>query len=160
MNEEILKLFVKYKTSGVLVDSNLLLLFVVGSLGPELIPRVSRTANYSFEDFQVLEKTIEFFEQKITTPNILTEVSNLIGNRGDFQEALGAFISEADEIFLKSINLVMQKGFSQFGLADTATFEVAKNQFLVITDDGPLYGFLRNIGVDVVNLLTLRKLVP
>ena len=38
MNDYLLDLFTKYRKSGILIDTNILLLFVVGSLNPDLIP--------------------------------------------------------------------------------------------------------------------------
>jgi uncharacterized protein YaiI (UPF0178 family) len=50
------------------------------------------------------------------------------------------------------------KSFFDFGLADTAIIEAAKNSFLVFTDDNPLYGFLLNSKIDAINLEQFRNL--
>lgn len=159
MNEEILKLFKKYRHSGVLVDTNILLLFIVGSLNPELISRHSRTACFTFADFQIISKAIDFFEKKVSTPHILTEVSNLIGRDKHFRRALGSYIETATEKFASAAGFVSKDFFLKFGVADAATCEISKNEYMVITDDGSLYGFLINNGIDAVNLTTLRRLI-
>lgn len=70
-------LFQKYKKLGILVDANLLLVYFLGSFNPQLIPQYKRTEKYTLEDFAVLCRIIKCFDCLITTPNILTEVSNL-----------------------------------------------------------------------------------
>lgn len=159
MNEEILRVFNKYKHSGVLVDTNLLLLFIVGSLDPELISRHSRTARFTYDDFQIINRVIDFFETKISTPHILTEVSNLIGRDLPIRNALGSYIATSTEKFAQGFELVAKESYLKFGLADTATFTISKNKYLVITDDGPLLGFLTSNGIDAVDLRTLRRLL-
>ncbi len=159
MNEEILKLFIKYRSSGVLIDTNILLLFIVGSLNPDLISTTSRTASFTFRDFQIVSKAIDFFEVKISTPHILTEVSNLIGRNVSIGSALGSYIETCTEEFTQGSALASQECFPKFDLADTATYSISKNRFLVITDDGPLYGLLTSQGIDAVNLATLRRLI-
>ena len=115
MNDYLLDLFTKYRKSGILIDTNILLLFVVGSLNPDLIPKISRTASFSFQDFQIVEKTIDFFDNKITTPHILTEVSNLI-DRVEIQDALRTYVEIAIEQFIESSRVVANNMFSKFGI--------------------------------------------
>ncbi len=156
MNDYLLDLFTKYRKSGILIDTNILLLFVVGSLNPDLIPKISRTASFSFQDFQIVEKTIDFFDNKITTPHILTEVSNLI-DRVEIQDALRTYVEIAIEQFIESSRVVANNMFSKFGMADTGILELSKGAHLVLTDDGPLMGILGNTGVDAISLKMLRK---
>lgn len=156
MNEYFLGLFTKYRKSGVLIDTNILLLFIVGSLNPDLIPKVSRTANFSFQDFQIVEKTIDFFDNKITTPHILTEVSNLI-DRVEIQDAFRSYVEIVVEQFIESSRVITNEMFSKFGLTDAAILELSKDSYLVLTDDGPLLGLLENKGVDAISLNMLRK---
>ncbi|HQU91659.1 MAG TPA: hypothetical protein PLK77_05145 [Pyrinomonadaceae bacterium] len=156
MSDYVLELFTRYRTAGVLIDTNLLLLFIVGSVDSDLISQISRTSNYSFQDFQLVEKAVDFFETKITTPHILTEVSNLI-SRLELQQGLSTYIQKASEEFVESSQVVVNKFFTTFGLTDTAVLDLAINRYLVLTDDGPLFGMLTNSGADAVNLDTLRK---
>lgn len=159
MNDYFLELFTKYKKKGILVDTNILLLFVVGSLSPDLIKRISRTAHFSIQDFQIISKVIDFFDVRITTPHILTEVGNLIGNRNDIRNALRSYIEIVEERFSESVKIVSDDAFSKFGLTDTAVLDLSKNSCIVLTNDGPLYGLLVSKGVDVVSLALLRQAV-
>ncbi len=74
------EIFCNYRNKGILVDSNLLLLYFLGKYNKSLIQRFKRTNKYVIEDYELLTSVIEFFTRVITTPNILTEISNLSGN--------------------------------------------------------------------------------
>lgn len=158
MNEYLLDLIQRYRSKGVLVDTNLLLLFIVGSINPQLIPQISRTAQYSIKDFQLVESFIEFFSIRVTTPHILTETSNLFGREVDLQDGLKAFVQVVEERHVEAKHVVDAKPFLKFGITDTGVLAAASENYLVVTDDGPMYGMLINNGVDVISLATLRKI--
>lgn len=81
MSDYLGQLIHQYSRQGVIVDTNVLLLFFVGKYEPLLIAKHKRTRQYSIEDFQILEKFLKLFQNRIiTTPNILTEASNLLGD--------------------------------------------------------------------------------
>jgi rRNA-processing protein FCF1 len=156
MNEYLFETIQKYKKRGLLVDTNILLLYIVGSLDIELIRNFGRTATFTTDDFSVISEFIEFFEVKITTPHILTEVSNLIGNRKNLQTVLKKYIELTQEKFTPSVEVTQNDSFNIFGLADTAIADTARDFFLVVTDDKPLFGYLINRGIDAVSLDQLR----
>ena len=158
MNDYLLKLIQKYKKKGLLIDTNIVLLYLVGSVDIFLIRNFKRTANFDENDFEKVSKFVEYFDIKITTPHILTEVSNLIDNRQDLQLVLKIYIEKAEEIFLESSMLSKDQSFLTFGLADTAVINTAKDSYLILTDDRPLYGFLINSQIDTVNLDQLRNI--
>lgn len=159
MNIYVKNLIQKYKFKGLLTDTNLLLLYIVGSLNIELIGNFKRTAHYTIDDFYLVSDFIELFEKKIVTPHILTEVSDFIDNRQELQGLLKIFVEkQSEERYTESKIVVQNKAFTTFGLADTATMEIAKNSYLIFTDDNPLYGFLLNSKIDAVNLDQLREI--
>lgn len=158
MNEYLITLIQKYKQKGLLIDTNILLLYVVGTIDIKRIKDFGRTAVFSENDFYVVSKFVDYFEVIITTPHILTETSNLFGNRKTLQAALIAYIELANENFLESKQITKTKHFLHFGLADTAINEIAKDSYLVVTDDAKLFGYLQNQKVDVVNLEQIRMI--
>lgn len=158
MNIYVKKLIQKYKFRGLLTDTNLLLLYIIGSFDIELIRNFKRTSHYSIDDFYIVSDFLKLFEKKIVTPHILTEVSDFIDNRREIQALLKIFVEkESEESYTESKIVVQNKEFTTFGLADTATIEIAKNSYLIFTDDNPLYGFLLNSKIDAVNLSLLRE---
>jgi hypothetical protein len=158
MNEYLLKLLQKYRQKGLLVDTNLALLYIVGSFDINLIRTFKRTAMFSEDDFQRVSKFIDYFDLKITTPHVLTEVSDFIDNQEYLQTVLKVYIENAKEIFLESLELSKKETFLKFGLADTSVTYSAKDNYLIFTDDRPLYGFLVNSKIDAVNLDQIREI--
>jgi len=133
-------------------------LYIVGSVNLQLIRLNKRTASYSESDFEKASGFIDRFSTKITTPNVLTEISDLLPNRAELIFGLTGFIISASENYEPSRQLAGSTSFAQFGLADSSVFEIANQDHLVLTDDGPLYGFLASQGLDVVSVDMVRSI--
>jgi len=153
-------LFQQYRGKR-LLDANLLLLFLIGTLDRTLIARFKRTAGFSEDDFDVLLNFVPLFRILITTPQLLTEVSSLanalpeslkpIWNRHLMQHA-----EQVLEVAKPSIELMRQPAFLAFGLGDASIFATAQNT-LILTDDFRLSGLLRSRDLAVINL---RDILP
>jgi len=65
------------KRAGVLIDSNLLVLLVVGSVNPNRIGTFKRTRQYSRSDYTALVRVVGHFARVYTLAHIVAEVSNL-----------------------------------------------------------------------------------
>lgn len=158
MNDYLLKLVQKYKQKGLLVDTNILLLYIVGSFDIDLIQNFKRTDIFSRDDFEKVSKFIDFFNIKIVVPHVLTQVSDFINNRQNLQSVLKVFIENSQEVLIESTDLSKRETFLKFGLADTSVAFTAKDNYLIFTDDRPLYGFLINSNIDAVNLDQIRMI--
>jgi hypothetical protein len=68
----------KFHRKYLLLDTNLLLLLLVGSLDPSLIQKEKVTANQGFDetDFNQLRDFVSQFQKLVATPHILTEVKS------------------------------------------------------------------------------------
>jgi len=149
-------LLIKHQNGIVLVDTNLLLLYLVGKADPRIIPRFMRTQKYTIEDFQLLSKLLEtFFRALVTTPNVLTEVSNLVtklseNERPGFFDQMKRSVAILDETYCPSRTAVEDRNYRTFGLTD-ATILSIRPDVLVLTDDLPLYQLLSSRGRDVIN---------
>jgi hypothetical protein len=51
MNDYLLSLANKYKKTGILIDANLFLLYLIGSIDSSLISKFKRTSDFSVDDF-------------------------------------------------------------------------------------------------------------
>lgn len=67
----------KFRQKGILIDTNLLVLLLVGSYNEDMISNFKRTTNYTIEDYRYLKVFLTRFEKHFYTPNILTEITNL-----------------------------------------------------------------------------------
>lgn len=158
-----------YREKGLLIDTNLLLLYSVGKTERARIQRFKRTVKFTVEEFDLLKRFLRLFTKVVTTPHVLTEVSNLMGQLPQDLYALfyGALVSQIavlEERYTSSVSLAATTHFTRFGLTDSAIAELAPGQYLVLTDDLNLFGYLQNRGIDAINFNHLRqyawKLLP
>lgn len=161
MPDHLEQLLVEYRTEGILVDTNLLLLYVVGTRDPDRIDRFSRTDTFTTDDFELLDRLLGYFETAVTPPPILTEVSNLLGQlprrpRRECMMLFRALIPELDEIHRASGEVCDHPYFMQFRLTDAGIADVSAESHLVVTDDLPLYHRLANDRQAVINFNHLR----
>jgi len=117
--------FLRFRGGRILLDANILLLLLIGSFERSRIAQFKRTAGFSEFEFDQLVGFLRAFTQIVTTPHILTEVSNLgnalpehlKGSWGDhFAIRAGSFV----EVFEKSKSLMEGPVFRVFGLTDAA----------------------------------------
>jgi hypothetical protein len=140
-----------------LIDSNLLLLLLVGAVAPHLVGNHRRLSQFDLDDLQTVAQTAQAFERHITFPNILTEVSNFIGSgrqkiASGASEAFVNYVDFVDEIYEPSDGLVRKDVFPRLGLTDTAITTLQRMPVTVLTVDHQLYGLLASRGVTAINL--------
>jgi hypothetical protein len=162
MKQHINTLIAKYRTKGVLLDANLLLVWCIGAVEPQFIPQCKRTRAYIPDDFRLLSALLRSFTTHVTTPNILTEVSNLANSLHGayatrFRQIFGQLIPTLSEEYYQSTAVAQRIEFFQFGLTDAGIAAYAKDQYLVVTDDFPLSQFLLSQGIDVLNFNHIRS---
>lgn len=164
MEDYVRELASRHRRGGVLVDTNLLLLFFVGGYNRDLVERFPRTADrFVSADFDTLTALLTGFERVVTTPHILTETSNLMGQltgraRTECFEWLAHSIPAMRETHVAGERLSRHRMFVKLGMTDTSIIEVAAEPYLVLTDDFPLYNFLATRGMDVLNFNHIRSL--
>lgn len=161
--EFIKQLILRYQSKGLLVDTNLLLVYFVGLYDPERIRKFKRTMAFSVDEFLLLAKLLTLFKTLVTTPNILTEVSNLSGQlpeylRSLFYKDLASRISTLEEHYNPSAKVSSLAHFGRLGLTDSGIVDLVKDNYLVLTDDLRLVGYLQNMGIDVINFNHIRFL--
>jgi len=150
-----------YRCEGLLIDSNLLLLLFVGLRDRNRIQKFKRTAQFTISDFERLAAFIGRFKEVVTTPSILTEVSNLLGQLPDslkysFYQNFAHALSDLHEHYTPSQQLRNEKAFPKFGLTDTAILQAASGKYLVLTDDFRLTQYLLSQNITVINFNQLR----
>ena len=129
---------------GYFLDTNLLVLLVVGSESRELISKHRRLEHYSPEDFDILAEFLENANQLYVTPNTLTETSNLVGQHGEPERSLlmrrlQFLIHESQEITVASVKASSNYNFEQLGLTDAALLEAVTKDIPLLTVDLDLY---------------------
>jgi hypothetical protein len=154
----------KHRGGQLLVDANLLLLCLIGRMNRSRIPGFERTSSYSVDDYKTLEILIAQFKKIVTTPHILTEVSNLAGKLTwpelrKLRELLRQWIGTTLEIFEPSSDVISDPAFKNFGLADAAISLLCKRAgILLLTADVSLYGALTNRGFDAISFKQIQAM--
>lgn len=98
----------------------------------------------------------------VTTPNILTEVSNLLeGYSYKGQQALTIlerFATGTKEISHESSSTMNlhPKSYLKFGLSDAVIHRIAEENYLVLTDDLNFCAYLQGQGLLAINFTNLR----
>lgn len=100
----------------------------------------------------------------VTTPHVLTEVSNLAGRLPEnihipFRFFFATVIANLQERGVAASNLATAKHFVRFGIADTAITMIAPGDYLVLTEEAALFGYLSKQGIDVLNFNHIRVTV-
>jgi hypothetical protein len=137
-----------------IVDTNLLCLFIVGSIERRQIGLHKRLRAFSEADFDHLLRILSLFPAIMTTPHILTETSNLLRHspeplRSLIGEAMARFIGQASEIYSPSVTLVNRSHYHQLGITDCAILVASEENAVIISDDLDLClaAMAREVGV-------------
>jgi hypothetical protein len=139
-----------------LLDTNVLVLWIAGNLQPSLIGQHRRLREYDDDDFAIVDALARQSEDHISTPHILTETSNFLG-AGPQQmvaggsDALNAYIAELDEIYTPAKTIAAMPEMLTLGLADTAVYDLGAAGIQIVSMDFHLCNRLHQKGVDAVN---------
>ena len=156
------QLIAKYRSKGVLLDTNLMVLLAVGYYKRERISTFKRTDQYTARDFSHVADIMSKFDRRITTPHILAEADNLTRQLpGREHTAVAAImaplIEDLFEIYSPSAAAVHHERYSNLGLTDCVSI-AASDKILVITDDFRLSNVLSHLGRDAININHIRTL--
>ncbi len=150
--------------SGFFIDTNLLLLLIVGSVGRDLIAKHRRLRRFTVEDFDRLLNLINRVDRVFATPNTLTETSNLLAQhkepeRSRFFDKFRFIIQKSKEVVVASTVASRNNAFSRLGLTDAALLEVVTAETPLVTVDLDLYLAASAKGQNaVVNFTHLQNL--
>ena len=154
------------KPGPILLDTNLLLLFVVGRIDPNIVGRHKNLRAYTVADYELLIAQLRKATRILVTPNILTETSNLLAQIGEpdrtqlftgFQTLIQA-MNVIDEFHVPSTTAAGRGEFVRLGLADAVALVEHDDDFTLLTVDGPLYHAALAAGRKATNFTHLREL--
>lgn len=146
---------------GLLVDTNLLVLYAVGVVNRRRIETFKRTRQYTADDFDLLVRVLSAFTPLYTLAHVLAEVSNLTdlpgSERSRVRHVLKETISLLSEVDMSSREAAQERAYPVLGLVDGAIAAVARKQnCAVLTDDLDLYLSLNRDNLKVLNFTHLR----
>jgi rRNA-processing protein FCF1 len=129
-----------------IVDTNLLLLIVIGAIDDgKHIKNSKRLNNYNEKDYQTVLEFISHYDEVFITPYIATEVSNLI----DLDRTVRDKVFEFAREFFKTLTHIASDinndsigdSFIKYGLTDNSLIRLV-NDYHILTNDGRLCEYL------------------
>jgi len=147
----------KHLRAGVVVDTNLFLLMLVGRHDLSKLKSFRATAKYDPDIYKLLESLVAKFRSVHVTSNIMTEVDNLSRQtpRTEWPHVSRTLLSicrTASEEYFRSEQLISSPGHADYGLTDCSIIELARRDVLVVTDDARLTARLERRRRGVINL--------
>ena len=154
----------KHRFNGVFLDTNLLLLYLIGSYDPKYINQFKRTSMYTNEDFDFLKLYVGYFKKVIITPHVLTELWHFLGKIentrfDDFIEIAKRELCILAENYIPKNDILLNNSLKYIGVTDLSILlTAALNDCLVITDDFRSYTYYYRQNIDVININHLRSI--
>ncbi len=145
-----------------LIDTNLLVLLIVGLVDESYISKHRRLRVFSVEDFRWIRAQASAADELIFVPNVVTETSNLLRRidgpiRGQLMRGFGALLSGAHERYVPSKEAAARREFERLGLTDAVLLILAETGAHLLTVDLDLYLAASTAGYSVVNYNHIRE---
>ena len=109
---------------GLLVDTNLLVLFAVGTVNRNRIESFKRTRQYTKADYDLLLRVLDKFNTRYTVAHVMAEVSNLTdlpgAERQQARRVLKETTSLLSEVEMSSARAAEDRHYQELGLVDAA----------------------------------------
>lgn len=146
----------------ILIDSNSLIVLLIGLIDPKLFKTHKTTSIYDEEDFRELLHVIGDFNNIIVLPNIWTEVDNLLNNFGgnykySYIQKITEIIKNTSEKYIDSKTGTECESFFDIGLTDSLVLEQAKSCKLLITSDSKLSDYAIAHEIKVYDLVKVKN---
>jgi rRNA-processing protein FCF1 len=146
----------------ILIDTNALVVLLLGIIDPRLISKNKRTSIYEPEDFYDLLSVIGKLEKIVVLPNIWTEVDNLLNNitgsyKDQYVKVITETINTSSEKYLKSVSGTTNPSFFDLGLTDSLILEYSKECDFLVTSDSRLSDYAQAYGIKVYDMIKARN---
>ncbi|EIJ43227.1 PIN domain-containing protein [Beggiatoa alba B18LD] len=152
-------------SKGVLLDTNLLMVYLISELGQGEVEQFKRTREFTSDDADILKQLLKDFKHRYTIPQVLAEVSNLLDwmqnedKQIRLKKLLAEYIDLSNELVIASKQLITLPIYFKLGITDAALFSLAKQyELTLITVDFGLYGYAQKYKIQTINFNHLRKL--
>lgn len=147
---------------GVLLDTNVLLLLLIGATDEALIASSRLKGAYTGSDYLLLASLVSRARGYVVTPHVATETWDLGNNwlsgehQQRFKQHFVRFVQRSRERWVRTQLLVAEKYFLRLGVADAGIVWFKRRRPVVVTDDSGLSRQLESHRYSVVNFTHLR----
>lgn len=146
----------------VLLDTQLIVLLVVGLTATEIIGKHKNLTAYGEDDFELLLLLLGAKPRLAFLPNTLSEASNLLRQHRDPERSriLATFrelIETHREHYVRSREAVALPGYDRLGLADCAIITGCRSRWRLLTADLDLFLVAQRSGIEAANFHHSRE---
>jgi hypothetical protein len=148
------------KRDSYIIDTNLLVLLLIGLYNPGLIKSHKRTSGYNIEDFEMIKFIFDQAERVYITPHILSEISNLTDTDWNDYNLFNTFkaLTESQmEVYTPKGKLLGFQYLPQIGITDTSMYFAAmETNSIVLTADEECAPYLESLDCKVLRFSALQ----
>ena len=136
----------------VIIDTNIFILFLVGQINENRIKNYMRNSLYTKEDYYFLLSVLADYDRIITSPNILTEVDNILNRIGGedkykYLVLVKTMYKQTIEKYIKTEMITQNWYFDSLGITDSSILMMAKNCELLISGDSSLCDHAKSLNI-------------
>lgn len=146
----------------ILIDTNALVVLLVGLVDVRLISKHKRTSIYEEQDFHDLTGMVATLDNLVVLPNVWTEADNLLNDfRGNhkyqYLQEIANLVKLSTEKYIESKAVVDSPEFFDLGLTDSLLLSYGTECDLLITSDSALSDYARANGIKVYDMVKSRN---
>jgi hypothetical protein len=136
----------------VIIDTNIFILFLAGQINENKIQNYTRNSLYTKDDYYLLLNIVANYDRIITSPNILTEVDNIL-NRITGEDKYKYLIivkniyKQTIEKYIKTEAVSQNWFFDILGITDSSILMMAKECELLISGDSSLCDYAKSLNI-------------
>jgi hypothetical protein len=146
-------------TKSVILDSGLLVLFIVGGANPKYIKQHKKCSGFDENDHGILTSMMLAASSIVVTPHVLSEASNHLEQAGaltgtarrEIMFAFRSFILNNGEHAASSMSAARRDEFVALGLSDSALIEIQNDNSVLLTTDIRLCNASMALGFSVIH---------
>jgi predicted nucleic acid-binding protein len=136
----------------VIIDTNIFILFLVGQINENKIKNYTRNSLYTKEDYYFLLNILSNYDRIITSPNILTEVDNILNritgeDKYKYLVLVKTIYKQTVEKYIKTDIISQNWFFDSLGITDSAILMMAKESELLISGDSSLCDYAKSLNI-------------
>jgi hypothetical protein len=149
----------------IVIDTNLLVLLVVGLTNISYIEKHKRLSSFDKVDFSIATNLIDNFSNFVFTPNVISETSNLIRYlnspiKEQVSDMFSTMICRSPEIYIESCRASRRPEYRRLGVTDSVLLELLEQGGTLFTDDLDLFLAAQSAGFEAINYNHLREQRP
>jgi predicted nucleic acid-binding protein len=136
----------------VIIDTNIFILFLAGQINENRIKNYTRNSLYTKEDYYFLLNILSHYDRIITSPNILTEVDNILNritgeDKYKYLILVKTIYKQTMEKYIKTEIISQNMFFDTLGITDSAILMMAKESDLLISGDSSLCDYAKSLNI-------------